>query len=626
MVPQTPPHIIGLGPWEGMQEWPAGSYAVPVFVTNLPAAACSATTPSNSAMPLMMPIVQQQMQREGPPEQPSTPIVKNTFLHIVGASDQGEYSHAGLRRQNSEPTIAIVKDYEDSPTASNDEDAALLCMKTGFDRETSTEVSTRQASSDQQSSDRDADGEVSGTYGRIGMQQVPGNVKLQMQFVMPGMAIGGPHRIGHHIKPDTGSTPDNSEIDDVPASVTADHGESARSLSTVHASRFPDECQDLTGFRQDKKWDPPADPQYHSGCGNCLSAVAYFHGNNWDPPMDSRWEQPSPAASPAMDLNPTMDPPYTGKGGMQGGASSADHHRGSNDADDRATGLQQPRGGKADRRKVADQWAGVLTVMVRQVPRHYTQWMLLKEVNGEGFEGLLDFMYLPWDFKKNINVGYGFISFTDPRITLAFRNAFDGKYLDGSMKHKGKPLRIHPASVQGYDANWQHFMRTKTGQNQDARFSPLFLPPSVRAAQASQAAAAMQLSENMGLNQGQQGHQGHLAQQGHQVHQGHPGYHSHQGYQGHNGHQGHHQGHPAPHAHQDQQQIHPRAAGHYRAQKGGGSPAVSGGGKGGHGFGNGFGAPAAGVQYQVRYMQQGAPVHPDGMRYVPAMGSFDDNF
>mmetsp|Transcript_6754 Transcript_6754/g.16920 ORF Transcript_6754/g.16920 Transcript_6754/m.16920 type:complete len:505 (-) Transcript_6754:60-1574(-) len=118
--------------------------------------------------------------------------------------------------------------------------------------------------------------------------------------------------------------------------------------------------------------------------------------------------------------------------------------------------------------------ADVVTVMVRQVPRHYTQLMFLKEVNTRGFAGLFNFMYLPCDLKKGINVGYGFLSFTQGRHAQTFRQEFDGAFLDEQMHNRGKPLRVHPAAVQGYEANYKHFMQTKTGQKQDPEFSPLF--------------------------------------------------------------------------------------------------------------------------------------------------------
>eukprot|EP00913_Durusdinium_trenchii_P031801 g29785.t1 len=110
---------------------------------------------------------------------------------------------------------------------------------------------------------------------------------------------------------------------------------------------------------------------------------------------------------------------------------------------------------------------GVVTVMVRQLPRQYTQRMLLQEVVRRGFEGLFDFLYLPYDFKKGINVGYGFVNFTEPEYALQFRDSLDGQYLDKYMRMKGKAVRVHPAQVQGYEANYRHFAHTKTGQKQE---------------------------------------------------------------------------------------------------------------------------------------------------------------
>lgn len=119
---------------------------------------------------------------------------------------------------------------------------------------------------------------------------------------------------------------------------------------------------------------------------------------------------------------------------------------------------------------------GVTTVMVRQIPRKYPQWMLVEEVNRRGFSGLFDFIYLPFDFKKGANVGYGFLNFIETKYARAFRDTFDGNYLESNPTTKGKPLHVHPASVQGYDANYQHFAQTKTGQKQDPQYSPLFFP------------------------------------------------------------------------------------------------------------------------------------------------------
>lgn len=120
-------------------------------------------------------------------------------------------------------------------------------------------------------------------------------------------------------------------------------------------------------------------------------------------------------------------------------------------------------------------WDDVVTVMVRQVPRRYSQIQILEKLSQRGFKGVINFLYLPFDMKKGINVGYCFVGFTEHCHALRFRKAFDGAFLDKAAQAKDKPLRVHPASVQGYAASVQHFSRTKTGNKQDRRFSPLFL-------------------------------------------------------------------------------------------------------------------------------------------------------
>mmetsp|Transcript_20609 Transcript_20609/g.40269 ORF Transcript_20609/g.40269 Transcript_20609/m.40269 type:complete len:537 (+) Transcript_20609:163-1773(+) len=118
----------------------------------------------------------------------------------------------------------------------------------------------------------------------------------------------------------------------------------------------------------------------------------------------------------------------------------------------------------------------VVTVMVRQIPRHFTQLTFLMEVKARGFDELFDFLYLPFDHKKGINVRYGFLGFIEAKYAQDFRREFDGTFLDERMKAKWKPVRVQPANVQGYDANYQHFVQSQTRQRQDIQFSPLFRP------------------------------------------------------------------------------------------------------------------------------------------------------
>jgi len=123
-----------------------------------------------------------------------------------------------------------------------------------------------------------------------------------------------------------------------------------------------------------------------------------------------------------------------------------------------------------------DLWGpDITTVMIRRIPRRFTQQMLVAEVVSHGFGGYFNFLYLPWERKQNTNMGYAFMNFVYPKGAMEFKEVFDGLCLNSEMEMKSRPLRVHPAAVQGYQANRWHFMRTKVGQNQDSNYSPIFL-------------------------------------------------------------------------------------------------------------------------------------------------------
>jgi len=69
------------------------------------------------------------------------------------------------------------------------------------------------------------------------------------------------------------------------------------------------------------------------------------------------------------------------------------------------------------------------SLMVRNIPNKYTQQMLLNEFteNGHG-PGVIDFFYLPIDFKNRCNRGYAFINFVDYRDIVKFHRQYYGQH------------------------------------------------------------------------------------------------------------------------------------------------------------------------------------------------------
>lgn len=115
-------------------------------------------------------------------------------------------------------------------------------------------------------------------------------------------------------------------------------------------------------------------------------------------------------------------------------------------------------------------WKNVLTVMMRNVPTKYSQQLLVEEICSQGFQGCFDFLHIPANPSTRMSKGYAFINFTTPHLAWQFKCTFEGR----PMKHfhSRKTVSICPATLQGYSANYQHFVNTLNG---NSSFMPLFL-------------------------------------------------------------------------------------------------------------------------------------------------------
>jgi len=118
-----------------------------------------------------------------------------------------------------------------------------------------------------------------------------------------------------------------------------------------------------------------------------------------------------------------------------------------------------------------------LSVMMRNLPNVYSKAMLLELLDVEGFNGCVDFLYLPIDFHTGMGVGYAFLNFTSGRVAEAFYQHFTGynqwispsnkvcevtwsatlhgldahieKYRNSPVMHKSVPDEYKPALFRG---------------------------------------------------------------------------------------------------------------------------------------------------------------------------------
>lgn len=111
------------------------------------------------------------------------------------------------------------------------------------------------------------------------------------------------------------------------------------------------------------------------------------------------------------------------------------------------------------------------SLMVRNIPNKYTQQMLLNEFteNGHG-PGVIDFFYLPIDFKNRCNRGYAFINFVDYRDILAFHRQYFGKHW--RTFNSDKICDITYARIQGKAAMLKRFENSALMEKDD-EYKPL---------------------------------------------------------------------------------------------------------------------------------------------------------
>lgn len=126
-------------------------------------------------------------------------------------------------------------------------------------------------------------------------------------------------------------------------------------------------------------------------------------------------------------------------------------------------------------RKVAELGGGLsgcTTVMIKHIPLKYTQRQLMQEINKNGFAERYDFLYMPADARNHGNRGFAFVNFLDAEIALEFYYKHHGAKLQKYNMQKN--MVIQPADLQGYKANVEQYIISRTNGKHVPHAEPAF--------------------------------------------------------------------------------------------------------------------------------------------------------
>merc|ERR1711862_262855 len=101
--------------------------------------------------------------------------------------------------------------------------------------------------------------------------------------------------------------------------------------------------------------------------------------------------------------------------------------------------------------------ASKTTVVIRNLPHTYTREMVCEFMDGEGFQGRYDFVYLPTDFRSWLAFGYAFVNMVTPDDANDIMRCLEGF---DSWKHDGEGKKCNVVwsdPYQGLEANIERY-------------------------------------------------------------------------------------------------------------------------------------------------------------------------
>jgi hypothetical protein len=145
----------------------------------------------------------------------------------------------------------------------------------------------------------------------------------------------------------------------------------------------------------------------------------------------------------------------------------------------------QGRVGRSQTLSRGDSWADVqdtassqdapTTMMIRNLPRRYSQPDLMMDLEELGFAGTFDFLYIPIDKATSACMGYAFVNFKDSDSAESCMRDFHDYVFKRQQRGSSKVACVSVAHVQGLEKNMQHYKNSAVHGSKHKMQHPVLL-------------------------------------------------------------------------------------------------------------------------------------------------------
>jgi len=120
----------------------------------------------------------------------------------------------------------------------------------------------------------------------------------------------------------------------------------------------------------------------------------------------------------------------------------------------------------------------IKSLMLRNFPPSCGQEDVVAKLHHDGFEGLFDFVYAPFDLQKSSTKGYAFINMVSVEAAASLVQLWSGTNFapQPALRAANLPMRFSPADLQGLEANTRKMLRSKLQRIRNPRLRPYISP------------------------------------------------------------------------------------------------------------------------------------------------------